>query len=83
MSGTVSVHLWSALRRLTDGQQVVEVEASNVGEMLDALVAAHPGLGPIIESGVSVVIDGEMSTGRQVPLSPDNEVYLLQRLKGG
>ncbi|MGP6086147.1 MoaD/ThiS family protein [Antarctobacter jejuensis] len=80
---SVKVHLWSALRRLTDGAEVVEVEASTVGGMLDGLVAAHPGLGQIIEAGVSVVIDGEMSTGRHQALSPENEVYLMQRLKGG
>ena len=31
------VHLWSSLRRFTDGQEVVEVEAATVGQMLEAL----------------------------------------------
>lgn len=79
----VKVHLWSGLRRLTDGDEVVEVDAGTVGEMLDALVARHPGVGPLIEAGVSVVIDGEMTTSRHIPVAPENEIYLMQRLKGG
>lgn len=79
----VSLHLWSGLRRLTDGAEVVEVEASTVGEALDALVAAHPALGPLIEAGVSVAIDGEMTNSRHLPVMPENEIFLMQRLKGG
>lgn len=79
----VSLHLWSGLRRLTDGAEVVEVEASTVGEALDALVAAHPALGPLIEAGVSVAIDGEMTSSRHLPVTPENEIFLMQRLKGG
>lgn len=79
----VAIHLWSGLRRLTDGAEVVEVEATTVGEALDALTAAHPGLEPLIAAGVSVVIDGEMTTSRHLAVGPENEVYLMQRLKGG
>lgn len=80
---TVALHLWSGLRRLTGGAEVVEVDATTVGEALDALSAAHPGLAPLIEDGVSVVIDGDMITSRHQSVTPDNEIYLMQRLKGG
>lgn len=83
MAGRVALNLWSSLTRLTDGERVVEVEASTVAEALDALVAAYPGLGPIIDGGVSVVIDGEVATGRHAPVGPENEVFLMQRMKGG
>ena len=79
----VKVHLWSGLRRLTGGTEVVEVEAATIGEMLDALVAAHPALAPVIAAGVSVAVDGEIGHGRFVPLRPESEIYLMQRLKGG
>ncbi|MCB1427260.1 MAG: MoaD/ThiS family protein [Brucellaceae bacterium] len=80
----VDVHLWSGLRRLTGGVEVVRVEASTVGQMLDALVEAHPGLEPIIEGGVAVAIDGEITTGgRHLPVSEANEIHLLQQMKGG
>ena len=79
----VQVHLWSGLRRLTDGAEAVEVEATTVGEALDGLIAAYPGLEPLIKAGVSVVVDGEMTTSRHRKIGPENEVYLMQRLKGG
>ncbi|GAB1379640.1 MoaD/ThiS family protein [Pararhodobacter aggregans] len=80
----VEVNLWSGLRKFTDGAEVVEVEAKTVGQVLDALVAAHPGLGPVIEAGVSVAVDGEVVTGgRQMPVEPDSEVFLMQQIKGG
>ncbi len=80
----ITVHLWSGLRRLTDGDlESVEVDASTVGEALVAVAAQHPGLEPVLAAGVSVVIDGEVSTSRRQVIQPGSEVYLMQRLKGG
>ncbi len=81
---TVRVHLWSGLRRLAGGADAVEVEAATIGQMFDALIALHPGLEPFIKAGVSVAIDGEVTSGgRNIPIAPENEIYLLQRVKGG
>ena len=78
------VNLWSGLRRFTDGAEVVEIEAKTVGQVLDGLIAAHPGLAPVIEAGVSVAVDGEVVTGgRQRSVAPDSEVFLMQQIKGG
>ncbi|SFJ24383.1 MoaD/ThiS family protein [Celeribacter neptunius] len=80
----LTVHLWAGLRRFTGGLEVVTVEASSIGKMLDALVAVYPGLGPIFEAGISVAVDGEIiNGGRHRPLAPSNEIYLMQRVKGG
>lgn len=80
----VVVHLWSGLGRFTDGKTEVSVEASTIGEMLDALVKTYPGLEPVIESGVSVAVDGEIVTGgNHRPISSDSNVHLLQQMKGG
>ena len=80
----ITVHLWSGLRRLCGGADTVTVEAATVGQMYDALVAAHPGLDPVLKAGVSVVIDGEVTAGgRNLPLSAAQEIYLIQRIKGG
>ncbi len=57
------VNLWSGLRQFTDGELVVKVEANTVGKMLDELISIHPKLEPIIEAGVSVSVDGEMTAG--------------------
>ncbi len=78
------VHLWASLRRFAEGQEVVEVDAATVGQMMDALEKAHPGLGPAIKAGLSVAVDGEViANNRAAPVAATSEVYLLQRLKGG
>ena len=80
----VKVHLWSGLRRFTDGADVVEVRAKTVGEMMKALVEAHPGLDPVIKAGVSVSVDGKLiARGLHERVSDDSEVFLLRQLKGG
>lgn len=78
------VHLWSGLRAIAGGHEVVAVKAGTVGEVLTALVAAHPGLQVAIDAGVSVAVDGRIiASALNEPVRPDSEVYLLQRLKGG
>lgn len=80
----VEVNLWSGLRALADGNEVVTVEAATVGEVLAGLVAAHPGLADAIGAGVSVAVDGRIIVNTMSePVRPDSEVYLMQRLKGG
>ena len=79
----VAVNLWSSLTRFTDGQRVVEVEADTAGGVLDGLKAAHPGLAPVLDAGVSVVIDDEIAPNLHTPVPEGAEVFLMQRLKGG
>ena len=80
----VEVHLWSGLRPFVDGRDTVEVEAKTIGEMLTRLQEAYPGLAPAIEAGVSVAVDGRIiATSLTEPVGPENEIYLLQRIKGG
>lgn len=81
---TVKVHLWSGLRALTGGQAVVEVEATTIGDMLRELVRLHPALQEPIDAGVSVSVDGRiMASDLTAPVAAENEVYLMQRLRGG
>ncbi len=80
----VEVHLWSGLRSLTGGQQVVEVKAKTTGELLRELVRAHPQLQAPIDAGVSIAIDGRViASGLTEPIPEGAEVYLMQRLRGG
>ncbi|KAE9631790.1 MoaD/ThiS family protein [Parasedimentitalea maritima] len=80
----VKVHLWSGLRTLTGGLECVEVEASTTGQLLAALSLSYPELEPVIEAGVSIAIDGRIiATSLTEPVSPENEIFLMQRLKGG
>lgn len=79
----VTINLWSGLRRLADGQETVEVEAGTVAQALQALVAAHPRLGPVVDAGVSVLVGGEAVVNRHASLPKDAELFLLQQMKGG
>jgi len=80
----VKVHLWSGLRAFTGGQEIVEVPAKTVGDVIQGLVALHPGLEGIVDSGVSVAVDGKViASALNEPVGPENEIWLMQRLKGG
>ena len=63
---------------------MVEVEASDTGELLRELVRAYPSLKGPIDAGVSVAINGRIIAGGLTEPIPDGaEVYLMQRLRGG
>ena len=51
--------------------------------MLAALVTAHPGLEPVIKAGVSISLNGVIETNLSAPVAPNDEVFLIQRIKGG
>ncbi|MFX0547365.1 MoaD/ThiS family protein [Roseovarius sp. S1116L3] len=80
----VQVKLWGSLRDLADGEEVVEVEASNFKELLDALAAKHPALKPQIDRGVSLAVDGLIYRNSWfTEVKPDSEVVLMPYMKGG
>lgn len=80
----VKVAIWGSLRSATDGAAVVEVEAKNFKEVLDALVRDYPGLEAQIERGVSMAIDGVIfKESWFAPVKPDSEVILMPLMAGG
>ena len=79
----VEINLWSGLRRFAGDQLVISVNGSTVREILDALVTAHPALTPVIKAGVSVSVNGQIVTNMSAAIDPLDEVYLIQRIKGG
>ncbi|MCQ0093090.1 MoaD/ThiS family protein [Roseovarius sp. M141] len=80
----VAVKLWGSLRDHAEGQEVVEVEASNFKELLDALAAKYPGLKPQIDRGVSLAVDGLVYRNSWfTEVKPDSEVVLMPYMKGG
>jgi len=80
----VDVALWSGLRPLVGGRDSVAVEGRTVGEILAALRRDYPALGPTLDAGVSVVVDGRViASSLTEPVRPDSEVVLMMRLKGG
>ena len=63
---------------------LITVEARTIGGMLRQIVTDYPGLEPFIEAGVSVAIDGRIiANDLSAPVNEENEIYLLQQLKGG
>ena len=80
----VRVAIWGSLRAATGGRAEVEVEASNLRELLDRLAEAYPGIRPQIDRGISVSIDGLIYNDSWfTPIGPDSEVVLLPRIVGG
>ncbi len=78
------VTIWGSLRRYTDGAETVEVAASTSRELLEALVAAYPGLADQVAAGVSLSIDGEVYKDAWfTPINPDSEVILMPLMVGG
>jgi molybdopterin converting factor small subunit len=80
----VKVAIWGSLRAATAGRAEVEVEATNLRELLDRLVEDYPGIKPQIDRGVSISIDGLIYNDSWfTPVKPDSEVVLLPRIVGG
>ena len=80
----VRVHFWSGLRSLAGGQESVDVEAGNVGQVLAAVAREFPHLEDYLEENVSVSVDGRIIVNSLVEPVPEGaEVWLMQRLRGG
>jgi molybdopterin converting factor small subunit len=80
----VRVKLWGSLRALADGQEWIDVEASNFKQLLDALVVKHPGLAPQIKRGVSLSLDGVIYREAWfTEIGPENEIILMPYMVGG
>lgn len=75
------VRLFAALRELA-GTSRLEVEAEDVGSLLDQLSEKFgPDFGKIMRVG-TVVVDGE-TVGRDHQLKPEDEAALLPPVSGG
>jgi len=80
----VNVYLWTSLKKFTNDQDKLTVEAKSIGELLCILERDFPGLKPFLDSGISFAINGELSNPNSNELLPDGaEIYLMQKLKGG
>ena len=80
----VKVRVWGSLTAATDDQSEVEIDATNLRELLDGLAETYPALRPQLDRGISVAIDGKVYNDSWfTPIREDSEVVLLARLKGG
>ena len=78
------------MQDLTGGKGQVSVEGGNVREVVNNLETTFPGMrarlmeGGQIRPGISVFIDGEITTsGVLEPVSGTSDVHFLPRIAGG
>jgi molybdopterin converting factor small subunit len=80
----VNVYLWTSLKKFTNDENKLSIEAKNIGELVGILEKDFPGLKPFIDSGISFAVNGELSNpNSNEPLPDGAEIYLMQKLKGG
>jgi molybdopterin converting factor small subunit len=78
------VILSGTLKQLAGGDAEVEVEASDVRQLLRALGERYPALAPHLDSGYAVAIDGEIFQDAWfAPIRQDSEVHLVPAIRGG
>jgi len=72
------------LAQLTGGVAEFNVSATSVKQLFDRLAELHPQLGPHLQEGVAVAIDGQIYQETLLePIRPDSEVYILPQIGGG
>jgi len=90
---TVTVRIPTPLRKLTDGADEVSAEGANIGELIDHLEAAHPGLkerlcdeGGEIRRFVNIYVNDEdvrFLDGKATVLKDGDEVSIVPAIAGG
>ena len=78
------------MRDLTTGQQRVSIPGGTVGEVIEALDAAYPGMkarlceGEQLDPGIAVSVDGRVAPlGLLAPVDEQSEVHFLPAVSGG
>ena len=78
------VTLIGNLAQLTGGVAEFELSASTVRQLFRQLTDLHPSLGPHLEDGVAVAIDGQIFQDALLePIGADSEVFVLPQIAGG
>jgi sulfur-carrier protein len=72
------------LAQLTGGVAEFALPATSVRQLFQQLTALHPALGPHLDEGVAVAIDGQIYQDALLePIGPDSEVFILPQIAGG
>lgn len=84
------VFIASPLRSYTGQRKEVEADGATVGALLDDLDRRFPGIRfrvvdeqDGIRPHVRIFVNEEAAAGVDVPLTPNDEVFLMQALSGG
>ena len=80
----VKVHLSYNLRGPTGGRAQLEATGTTVGALIDDLDERFPGLGNLLRTGASAVVDGLLIAHPEYePVSATAEVHFVPRVSGG
>ena len=86
----VTVYIPTPFRRATGNRDRIEVSATDVGTMLDALERAHGGLKGLVRNDagevhqhVAIYVNSEPIDGLETPLRDGDEVAIIPALAGG
>jgi sulfur-carrier protein len=72
------------LAQLTGGVVEFDLSATSVKQLFQQLAQLHPALGPHLEDGVAVAIDGQIYQDSLLePIRADSEVFVLPQIAGG
>lgn len=72
------------LAQLTGGVAEFQIRATSVKQLFQQLAELHPALGPHLEEGVAVAIDGQIYQDSLFePIGADSEVFVLPQIAGG
>jgi molybdopterin converting factor small subunit len=72
------------LAQLTGGVAEFNLSATSIKQLFDRLAELYPELGPHLQDGVAVAIDGQIYQETLLqPIEPDSEVFLLPQIAGG
>ncbi len=72
------------LAQLTGGVAEFQLSATSVKQLFQQLAELYPVLGPHLQEGVAVAIDGQIYQDTLFePIGPDSEVFVLPQIAGG
>ena len=72
------------LAQLTGGIAEFDLPATSVKQLFRQLADLHPALGPHLEEGVAVAIDGQIYQDALLErIEADSEVFVLPQISGG
>jgi len=72
------------LAQLTGGVAEFQISATSVKHLFQQLAELHPAIGPHLDEGVAVAIDGQIYQDALFePITSDSEVFILPQIAGG
>ena len=83
------IHLPAPLRALTESQSDVQAEGITLGDVIEQLESAHPGIRPrLVEEGrlrpgMAAFVDGVQASSLQTKVNPESEIYFSPAISGG